>query len=380
MNEFDHEIDRRSVPGDKWGRYANQDILPLWVADMDFAAAPVILQTLRQRLEHGVLGYANAWPQLDETIQHAIYKDYNWHIEPDWLVWLPGVIPGFNLACQIAGEPGDEILTSIPVYPPFLAAPANTGRILKTVAMQSDSNGVWQWMRQETEAAINAHTKMLLLCSPHNPTGRVFSTEELQWIAGLAEKNNLIICSDEIHCGIVYPDAPAHKPIASLDATIAARTITLMAPSKTWNIAGLCCAFAIIPDAKLRQKYRQAMLGKVTMPNILGLTATEVAYSQGEPWRHAVIHYLQQNRDRVYDLMKTAKDITVTRPQATYLSWIDCRHLGLDDPAGFFEQHGVGLSDGKPFGMPGFVRLNFGCTRKLLETALERLSNSLKSR
>ena len=377
--DFDKAPDRRTMPGEKWGRYAGRDVLPLWVADMDFTAPPAVIDALHRRIDHGVFGYTDAWPGLIDAVIEGIARDHAWHITADWLVWLPGVVTGFNLACRATGEAGDEVLTATPVYPPFLGAPANNERKLVTRPLAL-ADGRWGWDRAAVEAAMSPHTRLLMLCNPHNPVGRVFDRNELEWIADLAARHDLTICSDEIHCGLILDPATAHVPIAALDASVARRTITLMAPSKTWNIPALYCAFAIIPDRALRQRFRHAMRGIVPHPNLLGMVATEAAYRDGAPWRTALLDYLRGNRDLVMDAVAALPGLATTRPEATYLAWIDCRDAGLDEPARFFERAGVGLSDGAPFGMPGFVRLNFGCPRVLLGEALQRMRHALATR
>ena len=377
--DFDNPIDRRSLPGEKWGRYADATTLPLWVADMDFATPQPVLDALHARVDHGVFGYTDPWPGLVDTVVEGIARDHEWRIQPDWLVWLPGVVTGLNLACRIAGNDGDEVFTATPIYPPFLSAPANTGRTLVTRQLIVD-NGRWQWNRHATESAMTARTCALLLCNPHNPTGRAFDADELDWLCALAERHDLLVCSDEIHCGLVLDPERAHIPIAARNAAIAARSITLMAPSKTWNIPSLYFAFAIIPDATLRQRFRKAMRGIVPQPNLLGMVAAEAAYRDGDPWRKALLAYLRGNRARVTEAVAEMPGLECCAPEATYLAWIDCRASGLEDPAAFFETAGVGLSDGKAFGMPGFVRLNFGCTRNTLDDALSRMGKALAAR
>lgn len=228
---------------------------------------------------------------------------------------------------------------------------------------------------------MDERSRLLLLCSPHNPVGRVFDQAELRRLADFAERHDLLICSDEIHCGLVLDADRPHRPIAALDAAVAKRTITLMAPSKTWNIPALYCAFAIIPDAALRRRYRHEMRGLIPHVNVLGMVATEAAYRDGDAWRHALLAYLRGNRDRVVDAVGTMPGLSMTVPEATYLAWIDCRGMmaarGIDDPAAFFEAAGVGLSDGRFFGAPGWVRLNFGCPRATLDAALRRMAQAL---
>ena len=377
--DFNRHPDRRGVPGEKWGRFTGRDILPLWVADMDFTAPPPVLEALHARIDHGVFGYTEPWPSLIEAVIDGIAQDHGWRVQPDWLVWLPGVVTGFNLACRAVGETGDGVFTATPVYPPFLFAPGNSDRRLITCPLELQ-NGRWQWNREATAAAMDPHTRLFMLCNPHNPVGRVFDRDELAWIAALAEERDLVICSDEIHCGLALDQDRPHIPIAALNEQVARRTITLMAPSKTWNIPALYSSFAIIPDAGLRQRYRHVMRGVVPQVNVLGLVATEAAYRDGGPWRAALLDYLRANRARVLEAVAAMPGLSTTSPEATYLAWIDCRGAGLDDPAAFFEAAGVGLSDGRGFGLPGFVRLNFGCTRATLDEALGRMAHALNRR
>jgi cystathionine beta-lyase len=377
--DFDHTPDRRDIPGEKWGRYAGRDVLPMWVADMDFPAPPPVLEAISARVQHGVFGYTHPWPSLIDAVVTSIARDYDWHIDPDWLIWLPGVVSAFNLACRAIGEEGDGVFTASPVYPPFFSAPGNNARRLVQAPLAFDG-ARWQWDRAATAAAIDPRTRLFMLCNPHNPVGRVFDEDELRWIAALAAERELIICSDEIHCGLVLDPDKTHRPIAALSPEVARRTITLMAPSKVWNIPALYCAIAIIPDASLRARFRHAMRGIVPEINVLGFVAAEAAYREGEPWRRELINYLRGNRDRVVEAVAAMPGLTTVAPEATYLAWIDCRATGLERPTEFFEAAGVGLSDGSAFGLPGFVRLNFGCTRAMLDEALARMARALAAR
>jgi len=376
--DFDQFIERRTTPGDKWGRYRGRDVLPLWVADMDFAAPPAVIEALHQRVAHGVFGYTAPWPSLNDAVVEGIARDHDWQIKPEWLVWLPGVVTGLNLACRLSGDKDSGVLTTTPVYPPFLAAPGlNERHLIKCEPVLADDR--WTWPQDHIERAVAPDTSLLMLCNPHNPTGRVFDHAELTAVAELCRRHELLICADEIHCGLVLDPARHHIPIASLNADTAQRTITLMAPSKTWNIPALYSAFAIIPNSHLRARFQRSMRGIVPQPNVLGLTATEAAYRYCEPWRQALLAYLRGNCSRVEAAVADMPGLRMLRPEATYLAWIDCRPAGLENPAAFFEQAGVGLSDGADFGMNSFVRLNFGCPRKTLDQALERMQHALNA-
>ncbi len=370
MSIFDLPVDRRDSDSIKWGKYAGRDILPLWVADMDFAVAPAIVNTLEKRIAHGVFGYGHPWPSLTESVLAHLKSEYEWRIEAEWIVWLPGLVSSLNVACRALDG---EILTATPIYPPFLSAPRFSGRPLNRVELAC-TDGRWQWDMSTLSAACTEATRLFLLCHPHNPVGRCWSREELLDLAAFAEEKDLVVCSDEIHCGLILDADKRHIPFASLSPAAAKRSITLMAPSKTFNIPGLGCAFAVIPDATLRRRFLHAMDGIVPHVNVLGLAACEASYRDCTDWHRELIAYLAGNRDRVQTAIEAIPGVTMSHVEATYLAWIDVRALGLAKPATHFEAHGVGLSDGADFGNPGWLRLNFGCRRAILEEALRRFA------
>ena len=354
----------------RWARYAGRDVIPLWVADMDFPAPPTVITALQARVTQGWFGYGQPWPTLIDSVVTHCLNEYGWAVDPDWLVWLPGLVSGLHVACRTT-EGG--VFSATPVYPPFLSAPIEEQRRLVTMPLVRDESG-WGWDFAATDAAMKA-ARLFLLCHPHNPVGRAWREDELWQLAALAEKHDLVVCSDEIHCDLTLNGR--HRPFATLSPDIAARTITLMAPSKTWNIAGLGCAFAIIPDAALRRRFLAAMHGIVPHPNVLGLAACEAAYRDGGPWRAHLLDTLRGHAARVEQVVNGLPGLSMTRVEATFLAWIDCRALGLEHPAAFFEQAGVGLSDGTDFGPQHayrqYVRLNFGTSRERLDTALQRI-------
>ncbi len=376
--DFDTPIERSGGDSVKWNKYRGRDVLPLWVADMDFAAPPAVLEALHRRVDHGVYGYAEPWPTLVDAVTEMLWREFRWTVYPDWIVWLPGLVSGLNITCRAVGQTGDQVLTATPIYPPFLSAPRNCAREVARVPLELNGRR-WEWHMERVAAAVTPRTKLLLLCNPQNPVGRVFARDELLAIAELCHRHDLVICSDEIHCGLVLDERCRHQPIAALDAAIARRTITLMAASKTYNLPGLGCAFAVISDADLRRRFGAAMRGIVPHVNVLGWVATEAAYRHGDAWRTALIDYLRANRDRVLQGITALAPLATTPVEATYLAWIDARALGSDNPAALFERAGVGLSDGADFGAPGFLRLNFGCRRATLDDALGRMSVALES-
>ena len=297
-------------------------------------------------------------------------------MQPEWIVWLPGLVCGLNLLCRAVGAPGDGVITFTPVYPPFLSAPGLSERTLVTVPLLLQ-DGRWIMDLDLLERAVTPRTRLLLFCSPHNPVGRVWTAEELAPLVELAGRHDLVIGSDDIHAGLVLDEDKRHIPIATLSPEAARRTITLFAPSKTFNIPGLGCSFAVIGDPLLRRAFRAAMGRIIPHVNILGLTAARAAYRHGEAWRRELVAYLRGNRDLVAAEIASLPGLSMTRVEATYLAWIDARSAGISDPASFFERAGVGLSDGRDFGAPGFVRLNFGCSRTLLAEALRRMRTAL---
>lgn len=371
----------------KWKKYAGRDVLPMWVADMDFAAPPPVLDALRQRLDHGLLTYNVPSKSQVESIVEHLASEYAWNIEPEWLVWLPGLVPGLNIACRAVGEPGSAVFTATPIYPPFMSAPRNSGR--RTVGIPlAQENGMWGWDFDRVSATLANHPdgRLFLLCHPHNPVGRIWRDEELRELAAHAERHDLIVCSDEIHCGLLLDEGVSHRPFATLSPEIARRTITLMAPSKTYNLPGLATAFAVIPDDSLRRAFRTAMQGIVpSCPNILGMAAAEAAYRHCRDWHAGLLTTLRANRDLLEATVARLPGLQMTHVEATYLGWIDarplCRQKGIDNPQRFFEEAGVGLSPGSDFGPDSqhFVRLNFGCPHGTLVEALDRISRAVGS-
>lgn len=379
--DFDAIMERVDTDSVKWAKYASSGrpggVIPLWVADMDFAAPPPVLDALRQRVNHGVFGYNHPTTRQTDSAINYLARKFDWVVDPEWIVWLPGLVSGLNVACRAVGDAGDAVFTATPIYPPFLSAPKHGGRRVASAPLVRDSSG-WLWDFPTTDAVLkSSRAKLFLLCHPHNPTGRVWNEDELWQIALLAEKHNLVVCSDEIHNGLILSSSRQHRLFATLEPVVAARTITLMAPSKTFNIPGLGCAFAIIPDGRLRRSFRDAMQGIVPHVNALGMVATEAALTLCDDWHSALLDYLRGNLRLVERELASMPGLDMRPVEATYLAWIDAREFaadrGIDNPARHFEQHGIGLSDGADFGAPGFVRLNFGTRRALLEEALARL-------
>lgn len=381
--DFSHAPDRLQTNSIKWTAYP-RDVLPLWVADMDFPAPPAIREALTKAVEHGIHGYEFPSKKLRETVAERMFKLYNWKVEPEWVIATPGIIAAFNAAAWTVCEPGQGILTQPPVYPPFLTLHANVGLVHQNAPLRevpvSESILRYEIDLDHFEVMFDtdAPTRIFLFCNPHNPTGRAFGRDELQKMAEICLAHNTIIVSDEIHSELTLPPTQ-HIPIASLSPEIEARTITLIAPSKTFNVPGLFTGFAIIADPALRQKFRHTAERLCMHVASLGLVAAEAAFSGAcDEWLTDLRAYLSANRDFAVDFIgKNLPGIRTTVPEATYLSWLDCRSLGLQPtPYEFFlEKARVALTNGADFGEggQGFVRLNLGCPRKTLEEALTRM-------
>jgi len=370
--DFDKPVERRGTASMKWEKYKDNDIIPMWVADMDFRSPPAVIRAIQQRTAHGVFGYTVTPEELNQQVVSMLRETYDWSVKPEWLVWLPGLVTGLNVACRAVGSDGDDVMTAVPVYPPFLSAPGFSRRSLIKVPLKENDNR-WQFDFDRLEQMITDKTRLFLLCNPHNPVGRVFTRDELADLAAICNKHDIVICSDEIHCGLILDKDKVHVPTATLNPESADRTITLLAPSKTFNLPGLGCAFAVISGKSLRRRFKNAMDGIVPRPNVLGYAAAMAAFAQCADWHAALLDYLRGNREMVARAIEQMPLLSMAAVEATYLAWIDMRSCGLKTPAGFFEAAGVGLQDGIEFDGPGFVRLNFGCSRSLLAKALDRM-------
>jgi cystathionine beta-lyase len=376
---FDHVLDRSPTDSVKWNYYG--DALPLWVADMDFRAPEPVIRALRQRVEHGIFGYGIEPPELRSLLVEHLHRLYGWEVPPEALVFVPGVVSGFNLASFAVTRPGDGLLVQTPVYFPILQVPRNVNLVMNEMQLTWQSDGQYEIDLDLFEATITGRTRVFILCNPHNPVGRVFRRDELERMAEICLRHDLVICSDEIHCDLVFEGHP-HLPIASLDPEIAARTITLMAPSKTYNIAGIHASVAIIPNPELRKRFEDARADLVPRLDVLGYAAIVAAYRDGGPWLKQVLRYLQANRDVIlHHVGDRLPGISMHCPEGTYLAWLDCRQAALPaNPHRFFlEKAKVALNAGATFGRggAGFVRLNFACPRTTLVEALERMRLAL---
>jgi cystathionine beta-lyase len=387
---FDQVHDRRGGDSFKWNYY-EPDVLPLWVADMDFPSPEPVVSALRERVEHGFYGYPlglrnlpNEVPELRQVIVDRLDQLYGWKTQPQDILLLPGVIQGFNLACHAVVAPNEAILVQTPVYHHILHAAENTGRLHSEIELTRAGDGTYPFDDEAFERNLLPQTRLFILCNPHNPVGKAYLRGELERIAEICLRRSIVICADEIHCDLVYKGM-RHVPIASISPEISGNTITLMAPSKTFNLAGLHFAFAVIQNRELRKRFLAASQGLVSWVNLMGLVAAQAAYKSGQEWLKQVMTYLETNREYLYTAIQAdLPGIKMVRPQATYLAWLDCRQVGIEGNSYefFLEKGRLALDDGERFGKggEGFVRLNFACPRTILDDAIGRMKTAISQR
>jgi len=378
-DEFDILVDRRGTWAMRWEKYAHRDVIPLWVADADFRAPPAVLAAMRARLEHGVLGYTVPPPGLREAICARYARLWGWRIEPDWIVFLPGVVPGLHLAVRHLVPSGGHVLVPTPVYHHFRRAAERAPRAYSAVPLVLE-DGRWVWDLDRLAAEARPESRLLLVCNPQNPGGTVLRRAELERLAEFALRHDLCICCDEIHAELVLEEDCRHMPIASLGPEVSRRTVTLASPNKAFNFPGAGCAWAIAEDERLREAIARDHHATVPEPSVFGWAAA-LAVCRGEcdDWLARQIAYLRGNRDRLAAALGRMPGLAAAHVEATFLAWIDARGLGHADPHALFLAHGVALSPGAQFGARGYVRLNFATPRARLEAALSRMASAVAS-
>lgn len=405
--DFDKVIERTGTNCLKWdlrkGIFGKEDVLPLWVADTDFAAPVQVLEAMKKRMEHGIFGYTYRSEAYDQAIVNWMKKRHGWDIKKEWLTYSPGVVPALSLCVRTFTQPGDKIVIQSPIYPPFSSVVETSGRIIVDNELELIDGRYYMDLEKLLEQIavkrisytsntarekweFDAKVKMLMLCNPHNPSGRVWTREELLKIGEICLENNIIIVSDEIHSDIIY-SGHKHLPLASLSKELEQNTITCIAPSKTFSLAGLSTSTVIIPNERLRTHYNNMVESlEIDGGNIFGAVALEAAYNYGEEWLEELLKYLEGNLNYLMDYFKERiPSIRPIRPEATYMVWLDCRELGLEgrDLMDFFVNEAkVGLNPGTRFGRSGsnFVRLNIGCPRSLLKEGLSRIEAAVNKR
>jgi len=378
--DFDRIIDRRGTESIKWNIF-EEDVLPMWIADMDFRSPEPVIEALHKRIDHGVFGYGMPPDGLREAITDHLANRNGWVVAPSEINFISGVVTGFNHAIYSLTEPGDKILIQTPVYPPFLAAPCEAGRECVFNQLVLNGDGTYEIDFDDFEEKASSGVKLFILCNPHNPVGRVFIREELTRLAEICVKYDIFICSDEIHGDLIF-SGYQHTPIASLSPEVGCRTVTYFAPSKTFNVAGFSTSVYVAQNEEMKTRLSQSMLMLLGHPNILGLHAALAAYRYGQAWLDAVLMYLEENRDLLVSFISNElSGVRMGIPEGTYLGWLDCRGLNLaTSPHEFFlEEAKVGLNEGADFGEggEGFVRMNFACPRVMLKDGLTRMKKAV---
>ena len=379
---FDLIINRRDTDSIKWNYY-DENVLPLWVADMDFLSPPEVTKAIIERVDHGLFGYSKTQKNTKRAVQGWLSKRHGWDVEADAILLIPGVIQSFNVAASAFSNPGDSVLLQTPSYHPFFEI-ANNSKLIQVInPLVRGTDGKYSPDIPGLKRSIRPNTRTFMLCNPHNPTGRVFTENELRSMAEICLDNNTIICSDEIHSDLIHK-THKHIPIASLSPEIANSTITLISTTKTFNLAGLKSSAVIITNPRLRETFQKRLSGFVGSVNLLGETALAAAYTLGENWLSELLQYLDGNRQFLIDYVENElPGLTIYPPEGTYLGWLNCSGTGLDNPAEFFlEKARVGLNSGAWFGeeYADHVRINFGCPKVTLSSALDRIREALNNR
>jgi cystathionine beta-lyase len=376
---FDDTPSRKETFSFKWQKYNGKDIIPAWVADTEFRCAEPILNAISRHVEHGNLGYILPAQQTDavNAVVRWLADKHDWQIKPEWLVWTPGVVPAFNVACKAYCEPGDKVLIQTPNYPPLLAAPKinDLERVdIGTVIDNSDSENPRYTIDFEAleSHAADPKCKLFIVCNPMNPVGSVLTQDEIDRIATICNQHNVRLCSDEIHCDLILEPGKTHIPAGRV-SELENNSVTLMAASKTFNVAGLGTSFAVIPDAGLRRQFTQAAAGIMPWVTVLGLAATQAAFTECDDWHQAQLAYLKENRDRVFEAVNSIEGLSMIKPDATFLAWVDASGLKVDNVLTWAEQKGVGPSPGADFHQADHFRINYGCSKQMLEDILVRL-------
>ncbi|MDD4516745.1 PatB family C-S lyase [Massilibacteroides sp.] len=383
---FDQVIDRKGTDCIKVDlleeRFGRDDLTALWVADMDFRTPDFIVNAIRKRCEHEVFGYTYASPEYYNSIIEWLQYKHGWTVEKEWLTYIPGIVKGIGFVLQCFTKPGDKVIIQPPVYHPFRLVPEHMGREVVNNPLKL-INGQYEMDFDHLESIIDDKCKVFILCSPHNPAGIVWKKETLAKLAEICAKHNILVISDEIHAEMAYPQF-RHHPFPTVSPTAAACSITFMAPSKTFNIAGIVTSYAIVPNDKLRNTFYSFLeAGELSDGTIFAYTATTAAYTYGAEWLQQMRSYIMENVRTVDVYLKASiPKIKVYQPQASFLVWLDCRDLNLTQEELvylFKDKAGLALNDGKMFGSggEGFMRMNVGCSRLIIEQALKALKDAI---
>lgn len=386
MWNFDEEINRENSDSVKYDlrdeKFGKKDIIPMWVADMDFRTPGFITDKLRERLDHEIYGYFFRSPQYFNSIISWLKTRYGWSVERDHICFCPGTVPALNLCTLTFTRPGESIIVQPPVYYPFFSAVESHGRLLIHNQLK-EKDGKWTMDLESLSSVITPNTKMIILCNPHNPVGRAWNRDELMELAHICLKNKIIILSDEIHCDLTLPGYN-HTPFATLSDEVADITVTCIAPSKTFNLAGLSTSSVIISNPVMRKYFRHKMDSlHMGNGNIFGSVASGAAYSGGHEWLDALTGYIEGNVNYVIDYCRELiPEIIPVRPEATYMIWLDCKKLGMTGKElrkFFINKAGVGMNEGSEFGPggEGFMRMNVAMPRSRVEKAMQQIEKAI---
>ena len=367
--DFDAPTSRLETDSVRWDGFDSNKVLPLWVADMDFKSPPCVIEALEQRVQQGIYGYTHSPHQMNKLIAGYLKDHYQWEVDPDWIVILPSVVSGLYTAVQQLTASDESVLIPNPIYHHLRLACSSVNRVIQEMSLELQDRR-WVLPRNELPNLITNKTKLALFCNPQNPGSTVFTREELKNFGDFCIQNNLWICSDEIHAGLVLDENKKYIPLASISKAISEKTVTLMSLNKTFNFPGIGLAWAVAENPILRKAMQTGLHQTIAPPSLLAYTATMAAIQEGEPWRAELIQYLRANRDLIQTRLGGIAGLSVDRMEGSYLAWIDCTKLNHQDPYQLFLNAGLATSPGSQFGQQQFVRLNFGTQRARLIEAL----------
>jgi cysteine-S-conjugate beta-lyase len=375
--DFDTPTNRLETDSIRWDGFNSKKVLPLWVADMDFKSPPCIIEALNNRVQQGIYGYTHSPDQMNEMIAGYLQEQYQWQVDPDWIVILPSVVSGLYTAVQQLTESDESVLIPNPVYHHLRLACTSINRLFHEMSLEL-KDGRWTLPSNQLPKLFGDKTKLVLFCNPQNPGSTVFTKEELEEFGNVCLQNNVWICSDEIHAGLVLAEDKKHIPLASISKEISEKTITLMSLNKTFNFPGIGLAWAVAENPVLRKAIQTGLHQTIAPPSLLAYTATQAAIKEGEPWREELIAYLRNNRDLIYKKINGIDGLSIGNMEGSYLAWIDCTKLNHQDPYQLFLDAGLATSPGSQFGQKKFVRLNFGTQQSRLIQALNMIESCVE--
>ena len=376
--DFDTPTNRLATDSIRWDSFDSKEVLPLWVADMDFKSPPCVIEAVSNRVQQGIYGYTHSPHQMNAMIADYLKEQYQWQVNPDWIVILPSVVSGLYTTVQQLTNNDESVLVPNPIYHHLRLACSSANRQFQEMSLEL-KDGRWVLPpRNELSNLITDKTTLALFCNPQNPGSTVFTREELKEFGNFCVEHDLWICSDEIHAGLVLDENKKHIPLASISKDISEKTITLMSLNKTFNFPGIGLAWAVAENPVLRKAIQVGLHQTIAPPSLLAYTTTMAAIQEGEPWRQELIQYLRGNRDLVQEKIKSIDGLSICKMEGSYLAWIDCTNLHHHNPYQLFLDHGLATSPGSQFNREQFVRLNFGTQKSRLEQALNIIEHCAK--